>query len=64
VRTLLFSLLLLLALSAAAGLLVGGTAGTALAVFLAGSAAVLAVSAAFYAIGRAEDRERERGDGG
>jgi uncharacterized membrane protein YuzA (DUF378 family) len=38
----------------------GSTAGTAVAVTLVGIAAVVAVSLVFYAVGRSEDRERER----
>jgi hypothetical protein len=50
-----------LALAGAAVLLLAGTdstAGVAVAIVLIGSAAVVAVAAMFYAIGRAEDRER------
>ena len=49
-----------LALAGAVVLLVTGssTAGTAIAVVLIGTAAVVAVSLVFYAVGRSEDRER------
>ena len=50
----------LLLLGVAAALLFDGTTGTAITVFLVGSALVVAVSTVFYAIGRSEDRDRER----
>jgi hypothetical protein len=52
--------LILLLLGLLAALLIDGTAGTAITVFLVGSAVVVAVSTVFYEIGRSEDRERER----
>ncbi len=50
----------LLLLGVGAALLFDGTTGTAITVFLVGSALVVAVSTVFYAIGRSEDRDRER----
>ena len=52
--------LILLLLGLLAALLIDGTAGTAITVFLVGTAVVVAVSTVFYEIGRSEDRERER----
>jgi hypothetical protein len=52
--------LILLLLGLAAALIFDGTTGTAITVFLIGSAVVVAVSTVFYAVGRSEDRERER----
>jgi hypothetical protein len=52
--------LILLLLGLVAAFLIDGTAGTAVTVFLVGSALVVAVSTVFYEIGRSEDRERER----
>jgi hypothetical protein len=52
--------LILLLLGLIAALLFDGTAGTAITVFLVGSALVVAVSTVFYEVGRSEDRERER----
>ena len=51
---------MLLALPGAAGAVFAGdsTAGVAVAVALIGTAAVLAVSLAFFAVGRSEDRAR------
>jgi hypothetical protein len=46
-----------IAIAAAAG---GSVALTAAGVFIAGVGSVVGVSAAFWVIGRSEDRERER----
>lgn len=51
--------LLLIALGAAVAVLVDGTAGTAIAIFLIGVGCVVAVSAVFWEIGRGEDRDRD-----
>jgi hypothetical protein len=51
--------LLLIALGAAVAVLVDGTAGTAIAIFLIGVGCVVAVSAVFLEIGRSEDRDRD-----
>jgi hypothetical protein len=51
--------LLLIALGAAVAVLVEGTAGTAIAIFLIGVGCVVAVSAVFWQIGRGEDRDRD-----
>jgi hypothetical protein len=40
---------------------VEGTAGTAIAIFLIGVGCVVAVSAVFWQIGRGEDRDRDAG---
>jgi hypothetical protein len=53
--------LLLIALGAAAAVLVHGTAGTAIAIMLVGSGCVVAVSLAFWQIGRGEDADRDAG---
>jgi predicted membrane channel-forming protein YqfA (hemolysin III family) len=47
-----------IAIAAAAG---GRVAVVAVGVFIAGVGAVVGVSAAFWVIGKSEDRERERG---
>jgi hypothetical protein len=52
--------LILLLLGLIAALVFDGTTGTAITVFLVGSALVVAVSTVFYEVGRSEDRERER----
>jgi ABC-type nickel/cobalt efflux system permease component RcnA len=52
--------LILLLLGLAAALIFDGTTGTAITVFLVGTAVVVAVSTVFYVVGRSEDRERER----
>ncbi len=39
--------------------LVDGTAGTAIAIFLVGVGCVVAVSTVFWYIGRSEDRDRD-----
>ena len=57
---LLIAPLLLIALGAAAAIVIPGTAGTAVAIMLVGSGCVVAVSLAFWRIGREEDRERDR----
>ena len=51
--------LLLIALGAAVAVLVDGTAGTAIAIFLIGVGCVVAVSTVFWYIGRSEDRDRD-----
>jgi hypothetical protein len=51
--------LLLILAGAAVAVLVGGTAGTAIAIFLIGVGCVVAVSAVFWQIGRGEDRDRD-----
>jgi len=51
--------LLLIVAGAAVAVLVDGTAGQAAGIFLVGVGCVVAVSAVFWRIGRAEDRERE-----
>jgi hypothetical protein len=51
--------LLLIALGAAVAVLVDGTAGNAIAIFLIGIGCVAAVSAVFWQIGRSEDRDRD-----
>ena len=53
--------LLLIALGAAAAVLVPGVTGSAIAIVLVGSGCVVAVSLAFWYVGRAEDRDREAG---
>ena len=53
--------LLLILLGAAVAVLVEGTTGTAIAIFLAGVGCVYAVSAVFWRIGASEDRDREAG---
>ena len=53
--------LLLIAAGAAVAVLVDGTAGTAIAIFLIGVGCVVAVSAVFWQIGRSEDRDRDAG---
>jgi hypothetical protein len=58
---LLIAPLLLIALGAAAAIIISGTAGTAIAIVLVGTGCVVAVSGAFYRVGRSEDRDRERG---
>jgi hypothetical protein len=52
--------LLLIALGAVAAAAVPGTAGTAIAIVLVGTGCVVAVSIAFWEVGRSEDRARER----
>jgi hypothetical protein len=51
--------LLLIALGAAVAVLVDGTAGSAIAIFLIGVGCVVAVSTVFWQIGRGEDRDRD-----
>jgi hypothetical protein len=51
--------LLLIASGAAVAVLVEGTTGSAIAIFLIGVGCVYAVSAVFWQVGRSEDRERE-----
>jgi hypothetical protein len=53
--------LILIALGALAAVLVPGVAGTALAIMLAGTGCVVAVSLAFWYVGKAEDRDRDAG---
>jgi ABC-type transport system involved in cytochrome bd biosynthesis fused ATPase/permease subunit len=47
-------------LSVVVALVTTSEAGTAVAITLAGTAFVLVISTAFYAVGRSEDRERAR----
>jgi len=53
--------LLLIALGAAVAVLVEGTTGTAIGIFLIGVGCVVAVSTVFWQIGRSEDRDRQAG---
>ena len=53
--------LLLIALGAAAAVLIDGTTGTAIAIFLVGLGCVVAVSSVFWRIGAGEDRDRRAG---
>jgi ABC-type transport system involved in cytochrome bd biosynthesis fused ATPase/permease subunit len=59
-RVLLAAALACVVLAVAVGVLAGSQAGTAIAIALGGTAFVLVISAAFYAVGRSEDREREQ----
>lgn len=56
--------LVLIGLAVAVGLLFDGTAATAVAIVLVGTALVVAVSIVFFEVGASEDRDRERGGRG
>ena len=53
--------LLLIVLGAAAAVLVPGVTGTAIAIMLVGTGCVVAVSLAFWHVGKGEDDDRRAG---
>jgi ABC-type transport system involved in cytochrome bd biosynthesis fused ATPase/permease subunit len=59
-RALLAATVACIVLSVVVALVTTSHLGTAVAITLAGTAFVLVVSTAFYAVGRSEDRERAR----
>jgi ABC-type transport system involved in cytochrome bd biosynthesis fused ATPase/permease subunit len=59
-RTLIAATVACIVLSAVVALVTTSDFGTAVAITLGGTAFVLVISTAFYAVGRSEDRERAR----
>jgi ABC-type transport system involved in cytochrome bd biosynthesis fused ATPase/permease subunit len=59
-RTLVAATVACIVLSAVVALVTTSDLGTAVAITLGGTAFVLVISTAFYAVGRSEDRERAR----
>ena len=59
-RTLVAATVACIVLSVVVALVTTSNLGTAVAITLGGTAFVLMVSTAFYAVGRSEDRERAR----
>jgi ABC-type transport system involved in cytochrome bd biosynthesis fused ATPase/permease subunit len=59
-RTLVAATVACIVLSVVVALVTTSDLGTAVAITLGGTAFVLVVSTAFYAVGRSEDRERAR----
>jgi ABC-type transport system involved in cytochrome bd biosynthesis fused ATPase/permease subunit len=62
-RTLLGGAIACIVLAVVVALATSSELGTAVAITLGGTAFVLLISAAFYAVGRSEDRERARDAG-
>ncbi len=62
-RTLLAATIACVVLAVVVALVTTSDFGTAVAITLGGTAFVLVISSAFYAVGRSEDRERARDAG-